>query len=191
MSGFSADESASRAGLAASSGDTQSADSTAPASADVLLTADTADSSANGNAIDSALGVAEHGSAAAPIVTADSDVPVLSAALSDVSDDAGSGFHLSASADAFWFRFDDNGSARVIADAAGSAEDQAASARDGATSLGSGGEPVLTTQAVGLFHDASAVGQADSTAAGHFGSSSSAALGNLAAPVFGAGPDGF
>jgi hypothetical protein len=192
MSGFTADESASRAGLAAFAGDTQSADSTVPASGDVLLTAHTADSSANGNASDSELSGAEHGSAAAPIVITDSEAPALTGALSsDVSDDTGSGFHLPATADAFWFTHDDSGSVDIIADGPGSAEDQGASVAVVASPAGSGTELELMVQPGGLFHDAGAAAdRSGSVDIGYLGSSSSAALSNTVGPTVAAGSDG-
>jgi len=192
MSGFTADESASRAGLPASSSDAQSGDSTLSASGDVLLTAHTAESQANANAIDSEPVGVEHGSAAVPILITDSEAPVLNAALSDVtSDDAGASFHLPATADAFWFTPDEGGSFGVIADGPGSEEDQAAAATEVAVHVGSGSDPVLTTQSVGLFHDPSAVDQPNSPANSYLGPPSSAVLGNSAGPTFGAGSDGF
>lgn len=193
MSGFTADESASRAGLPPSSSATQSADSTLPASGDVLLAAHTSatESPAAGNASDAEPSDAEHGSAAVPIANTDSEAPALTGALSlEVSDDTGSGFHLPATADAFWFAHDDSGSAGIAADGPGSTEDQGASVAVVVNPAGSGTELELFAQPGGLFHDAGAADQSGSVDNGYLESSSSAALSNTVGPTVTAGSDG-
>jgi VCBS repeat-containing protein len=193
MSGFTAGESASRAGLPPSSSDTRSADSTLPASGDVLLAAHTsaAESPAGGNASDTESGGAEHGSAAVPIVNTDSETPALTGALSpELSDDTGTGFHLSATADAFWFAHDDSGTVEIIADGPGSAEDQGASVAVVVSPAGSGTELELMAQPGDLFHDAGAVGQSGSVDNGYLGSSSNVALSNTVGPTVAAGSGG-
>ncbi|MGN6750863.1 MAG: hypothetical protein ACTHJS_19990, partial [Xanthobacteraceae bacterium] len=179
MSGFSADEGASRAGSPASSEVTQTSDSNAMASGDVLLAAQIPESPGTGLSINTGVTGAEHGSASAPIIDLDPEAPGVAAALSpEVNDDAGGSFHLPA-ADAFWFTLDDSGSV---------GEDPAAA--EVARPLGSGSEPTLTTQPVGLFHDAGPVDQAGSAWGGTIEPSSNATPSNNAGPIFAAPSDG-
>jgi VCBS repeat-containing protein len=136
----------------------------------------------------------EHASATMLASNAEPDGPALGAALSsEVSNDSGGGFHFPASADAFWFKLDDNGSVGLIADGAESAADQTGAIVVDFGAVDSGNEPAFTAKLASLFHDhaaSDALSSSDHAAgsSGDIASYSAGAAINNELPTIAAGP---
>jgi len=165
------------------------------ASGDVLLAAQTmpAELPADWNAADpSPSSSDEH--AAAPVITADPEVPgILSASSLDTNDDTGTSFDSSATADVFWFKFEDSETLAPISDRAESMDDQGLALIDLASIDGnSSGELALTAKLASLFHDSAASDASglSNSGGGYIAASSGAEPGNNLLPTVVAGADG-
>jgi VCBS repeat-containing protein len=163
------------------------ADPTMAASGDVLLATPTNETefSDSGSSADSSTASSYDHAPVAPVVDADPAGPAVTAALSpDAGDDANSDFHFATTADAFWFKLDDNGSVGLIADVTGSGDDQGAAVVDLASPELHSGEFTFTAEPASVVHDSAGtdVFNAVDHAIGSGGSiafSSGAAPGNL------------